>query len=200
MKKIILISTVFTILFSCSEKEKSQDEIVKQYAEEYIKPLLNDAESYEFVELKLTDSVLYKNNIESAKESFNHDIEFENKLLNMKDNEWAETQKALFGKIDSTDIVKSLMKIENYKSILLKIDSLEADLGDSKNNVASYTYTFSFRGNNKLGAKVLNQYYIQTDPNPSLKIINMTDNKDKLFLNPNGFKGYQEMIQKYMNQ
>lgn len=199
MKKIIFTSTIVALLFSCSEKQKSQDEIVKQNAEEYLKPLLNDPESYEFADLKLIDSVLYKDNIEYRKEDFNHNIDFEKKLLSIKNNEWAETQKALYGKIDSTDIIESMMKIEKHKIILSKIDSLEIALGERKNDVASYTYTFSFRGNNKLGAKVLNQYIVQTEPSPNFKIINMTDDKDKVILNPNEFEGYKEMIEKYYN-
>lgn len=196
MKKIILTGTIVALLFSCSEKPKTQDEIVKQNAEDYVKPLLNDPKSYEFADLKLIDSVLYKDNIEYRKEDFNHNIDFEENLLSLKDNEWAETQKALYGKIDSTDILESMMKIEKNKIILSKIDSLEIALGDRKNDVASYTYTFSFRGNNKLGAKVLNEYIVQTDQ--SLKVINMTDDKDKVYLNPNDFPGYLEMITKYI--
>ena len=94
--------------------------------------MLNDPESYEFGELKLIDSILYKDNIEYRKEEFQHDIDFQKRLLDINDEEWAKTQKALFGKIDSTNILEYLNKIENYKTILLKIDSLEDVLGGRK--------------------------------------------------------------------
>lgn len=170
--------------------EKSHDEIVKQNAEEYLLPLLNDPESYEFVDLKLIDSVLYKDN-----------IDYEKKRTQFELLDWEHVivvAEVIFSyKNDSSDIIKGMMEIEKNKIILSKIDSLETALGDKKNEVASYTYTFSFRGNNKLGAKILNQYIVQTEPSPNFKIINMTDDKDKVYLNPNSFPGYQEMITKY---
>src|SRR5690606_24676246 len=86
---------------------------------------------------------------------------------------------------DEKEVEDLKSKIEKNERILFKIDSLATLLGDRKSEVASYTYVFSFRGNNALGAKILNEYVVQTDPAPDFKIINMTDDKDKIFLNPN---------------
>ena len=57
---------------------------------------------------------------------------------------------------------------------------------------------FFFRNKNGFGAKVLNQRYIQTSPAPALEVVNMADDTKGLFLNPNDFPGYQEMIVKNM--
>ena len=82
------------------------------------------------------------------------------------------------------------------QAILIKIDSIETGLGEKSNEVASYTYLFKFRNNNGFGAKVLNERIIQTTPAPELGIVNMASDRDGLFLNPNDFPGYLEMVSK----
>tara|TARA_R110002020_G_scaffold288474_1_gene503922 strand:- start:2353 stop:2955 length:603 start_codon:yes stop_codon:yes gene_type:complete len=196
MKKISLgIFLTFIGFTSCTEKEPNQDEIVKKNAEEYLKPKLNDPNSYEFVKIELIDSVLYSDNINYRKENFQKDIED-----NKENLERLERYKTEIPSMYNEEEVAELNeKIEKNEKILSEINALESNLGAGKNDVASYTYIFSFRGNNALGAKILNEYIVQTDPKPELRIKNMTDDKDKVFLNPNDFPGYREMIAKYIN-
>ena len=187
-----LFALVSIGLTSCAEKEPNRDEIVKKNAEEYIKSKMNDPKSYEFVKIELVDSVLYSDNIEYRKEYFKRKMEYDQSSL-----EREESDKTEFPILYDEKRVQELnSKIEKNKRILTKIDSLASELGERKNEVASYTYIFSFRGNNALGAKILNEYAVQTDQAPEYKIINMTDEKDKMFLNPNDFPGYREMIEK----
>ena len=179
-------------LTSCSEKLPTQDDIVKKNAEEYVKEKMNDPSSYEFVKLELIDSVLFSDNIEYRKDYFSRNMEYDRSSL-----ERQESYKTEFPSMyDEKDVDDLKAKIEKNERILAKIDSLANQLGERKNEVASYTYIFSFRGNNALGAKILNEYVVQTDPSPDFKIINMTDDKDKIYLNPNDFPGYREMIEK----
>lgn len=180
---------------SCTEKQPTQDEIVKKNAEEYLKPKLNDPNSYEFVKLELIDSVLYSDNIKYRKERFQKDIEYDKDNLERQERYKTEIP-SMYKEEEVTELNEKIAKNEK---ILSAIDSLETELGSRKNDVASYTYIFSFRGNNALGAKILNEYIVQTDPKPELTIKNMTDDKDKVFLNPNDFPGYREMIKKYIN-
>jgi hypothetical protein len=196
IKKIGLVFFLTLIGFtSCSEKQPTQDEIVKKNAEEYLKPKLNDPNSYEFVKLELIDSILYSDNIKYRKENFQKDIEY-----NKENLERQERYKTEIPSMYKEEEVAELNdKIAKNDKILTAIDSLETALGSKKNDVASYTYIFSFRGNNALGAKILNEYIVQTDPKPELTINNMTDDKDKVFLNPNDFPGYRKMIIKYIN-
>ena len=163
---------------------------MKQNAEEYIKSKMNDPNSYEYVKLELIDSVLYSDNIEYRKDYFKHNIEY-----NQSSIEQQESYKTELPSLYDEQEIKDLnAEIEKSKRILSKIDSIEAQMGDKKNEVASFTYIFSFRGNNALGAKVMNEYIIQTTSAPDFKIINMTNDKNKVLLNPNGFPGYKEMI------
>jgi hypothetical protein len=187
-----LIALITIGLNSCSDKKQNRDEIVKRNAEEYLKANMNDPKSYEFVNLVLIDSIFYSDNIQYRKEVFSKYIEDDKDELNRIESYKID----LPSMYDENEIDELKVKISKNEKILLKIDSLENKLGNKKNEVASYTYVFSFRGNNALGAKVLNEYILQTTPSPDFKVINMTDDKDKVYLNPNDFPGYREMIEK----
>jgi len=50
-----------------------------------------------------------------------------------------------------------------------------------------------------MGAKVLNEYILQTDPAPDFKVLNLAEDRDKVIINPNDFPGYTEMIAKFIN-
>ncbi len=179
-------------LISCSVKQPTQDDIVKKNLEEYVKEKMNDPSSYEFVKLELKDSITYNDNIEYRKDDFRRNMEYDLNSLQRQETYKAEIPSMY----DEKEVEELKAKIEKNEKILSKIDSLATLLGDKKNEVASFTYLFSFRGNNALGVKILNEYVVQTNPAPDFKIINMTDDKNKIFLNPNDFPGYREMIKK----
>ncbi|NKI28188.1 hypothetical protein HCG49_16660 [Arenibacter sp. 6A1] len=179
-------------LTSCeSHKAPTQHEIVRSNIEEHIKPKMNDPESYEFAELILADSVLYKDNIEYRKEYFERNLGYDQENL-----ERQEKYKKEIPSIFNPEEVEELnSKIETNKKILSEIDRLETELGETVHEVASYTYIFRFRAVNGLGAKMLNEYLVQTNPAPDLGIINIADDRDELLLNPNDFPGYKAMLQ-----
>lgn len=185
----ILIAFAF-IYNSCTQKEPTRDEIVKNNIEEYIKPNLNDPESYEFVSLTLLDSVLFIDNINFRKEMFS------NRIKNAEASLGAMTRgnEEFPMTFSEEEMNKYKIEIENNKTIYSKIEEVEKSMGDKVNDVASYTYVFKMRGNNKMGAKVLNDYFVQTEPSPTLSILNVTDDRDKLYLAPNGFPDYEDIV------
>ena len=195
-KTIIMALGIFALitigLTSCSEKQLTKDDIVKNNSETYVKEKMNDPSSYEFVKLELIDSVIFSDNIEHREDYFTRKIEYDRSSLERQEGYKVE----LPSMYDEKNVEELKAKIEKNERILSKIDSLATLLGDRKNEVASYTYIFSFRGNNALGAKILNEYVVQTDPAPDFKIINMTDDKEKILLNPNDFPGYKKMIER----
>lgn len=193
VKDVLLIIALILVGTSCKEKPLTQDEIVKQNAEEYAKFQMNDPESYEFVKLELMDSILYSDNIEYRRKYFQEILQFDEYDLDRLEN----YKKEIPILYDKKKVTKAKEKLSEDEEILKKIDSLETILGDRKTEVASYTYNYIFRGKNSLGAKVINQYILQTNPKPNYKIINMTDDKNKVLINPNDFPGYREMITKY---
>tara|TARA_B110000879_G_scaffold2404_1_gene3320 strand:- start:665 stop:1279 length:615 start_codon:yes stop_codon:yes gene_type:complete len=186
-------------LISCeSEKKLTRQDMVKNSVEEYLKSKMNDPASYEFVDLKLIDSVSYLDNVNYRIEDFEGDIKYEmNMIAAIAPYEkelpkiWEESKKA------QTEELKT--EIERSEKIISEIERLKLELGEKVNDIASYTYLYSFRGNNKMGAKVLNEYILQTDPAPNFGILNLAENEDKVTLNPNDFPGYKEMITKYFN-
>lgn len=175
-----LFALVIIELISCTGKQPTQDEIVMKNAEEYVKSKMNDPESYEFVKIELIDSVLFKDNIQLQRGYFSQDIDKDRRLLEIKERY----------KTDEQEVQDLKAEIEKNEKILFKIDSLESELGDRKNEVASYDYIFSFRGNNALGAKILNEYVLQTGPAPDFKVIDMNDEGIK-HRYPNHFPGYE---------
>jgi hypothetical protein len=189
-KKITLILLSVFALTSCNQKPPTQDEIVKKNVEEYIKPKLNDPKSYEFVKLELADSVLFSDNVKYRRNYFQDNLE------RYREDLVYRTENPLM--YDEVEIGETKEKIANTEKILIEINSLETKLGTRTNEVASYTYIFQFRGNNALGVKTLNTYYVQTGSSPELLVTNMTDDLDKIFFNPNDFPGYREMIKKYL--
>lgn len=199
MQNIIAIRTtgmllILTIgLFSCGEKKATRDELVRIKAEEYVKSKMNDPATYEFVKLELKDSVLYSDNIDYRKEYFNRNMGYDKESLERLKGYKKEIP-SMYSKEKEDELN---VKIGKNEEILTAIDSIANVLGSRKNEVASYTYLFSFRGNNALGAKILNEYVLQTNPAPDYAVTNMTDDAKKIFLNPNDFPGYKEMILKF---
>lgn len=197
---LTLSFTIFTVT-SCGNQGKNskkitQSEIVKKNIEEYLQTKMNDPESYEFVELRIMDSILYKHNVKYRKDYFQRKLDSSQNDLEQQ----LDYQKSLPSMYDEHEVTKIRSEIEKDTNILSAIDSIEQGLGEKVNDVASYTYFFSFRGNNKLGVKVLNEYILQTDPAPIFGIKHLATDKDKVILNPNDFPGYKEMITKYIGQ
>ena len=183
----VFFVVVMMSFMSCT---KSRDDIVLENSEEYLKERMKDKDSYEFVSFKIVDSVLYKDNIDFRRRDFERDLERSKRDLERQEG-YKLRKSSLYSK-DSEE--RAAREIEKYSRILLGILELEENLGGRVNEVASYTYVFSFRGNNSFGAKVLNEYIVQTDDSEELKIINMVKDIDKMFLSPNDFPGYRSMV------
>lgn len=156
-RQIIKTSLGFLIILmgitSCAEKQATQDEIVRKNAEEYLQPKLNDPSSYEFVKIELLDSVLYSDNVNYRREKFQKEFEKDKENLERQERQKTETS-SIYSEEEVAELNEKMKKNEK---ILYEINSLETKLGDRKSSVASYTYVFNFRGNNALGAKVLNE-------------------------------------------
>ena len=86
--------------------------------------------------------------------------------------------------------------IEKDSLILIGIDSIQNLMGDKVNEDAAYLYKYKFRGKNKLGAVILEEYLIYISPN--WEIIQMTNDRKNLYDNPGDFPGYIELVKKNM--
>jgi len=216
-KNTYIIGSAFFLLLTfsltyCTVKKPTQGEIVIKNAEQFLKSRMDDPDSYEFVELKLYDSVLYIDNTEYQKEYFQRDIDF-NKQRIESSKQLIESNKQVLESfknlnVETTSIEKQISEeyeqikekeneIAKDEKIITSIDSIKTVLGVRLNDVASFTYIFRFRANNKVGAKILNEYILQIGSAPEYKVINLTYDKNKVILNPNLFPGYDEIIEKH---
>ena len=185
------------MLSSCAQKEPTQDETVRRNAEAHIMEKMNDPASYEFVKLELVDSIVMRDYISSVREGVEFSIESGReqieRLLSYKDDPWR-------GELSSSDednLLRMQERLPKNEKILVGIDSLTDTIGEQVNDVVSYLYFFSFRANNAMGAKILNEYIIQTNAAPDFKIIAMVDDiKDILFDNPDWLPSMTELIEK----
>jgi len=174
MKKVLLIS-MSILIFSCqSNKSESKKDTAQSNIEKSIKPNLNNPESYEFVKLTLIDSTSYSDNIESRIEMFKTSLDRQKDLK--------ESESVLYNSED----------LKMYDRYLISIDSIKKEMGTKGNDAAAYTYIFEMRSNNAFGAKVKQEFYVQTTPEQ--EVLNVTEDKGGLYSTPNGFPGYDEMI------
>ncbi|WP_430811304.1 MULTISPECIES: hypothetical protein [unclassified Carboxylicivirga] len=193
--KYLTIIFVLIALLGCS-KQPTQYDIVKRNAKLYTIPQLNDPSSYEFASLKLIDSVLYRDNIEYKKQNIKWLLQSDKDML--KSAEDARNRGGLLAELtDEKQIQDYKGNIKKLEGILKDIEAKKLSLGDTINQAASYTYEYSFRAKNAMGALVLEKYIVQTKPAPSFDIINMAKNANKVLLNPNSFPGYDDIMSKY---
>jgi hypothetical protein len=158
---------IFSILFfSCSNNEQQEETTINKYDQH--KDII----------------------VSHLKTNMNDPESFELAELTLRDSvlykDNIEARKEMFGEggyLEDQDKYAAIVEIEK-------------NLGDTVNTVASYTYYIKFRGNNALGAKVLNEFLVQTDGPEVTKVLNYTNDRDKLYLTPNGFPYYEEMILK----
>lgn len=194
MKRIIqLLTILFAItIYSCGgNKVPSQDEIVKINIEEFLKQRMDDPGSYEFVDLDLVDSVLYIDNINRKLKDYDSSIKREQDRLDTQLG-YKKDYPFLYKEKEVNKLKASIDRENKYK---IKVDSIKNVMGNDVDNVASYTYIFSMRGNNKMGAKVLVEYIVQTGNSPDYEVLNMVTEREKMFVTPNVFPGYEEIME-----
>lgn len=186
MRSIFAIISIFTIV-SCNIT-RSDKEIVRANVELLLMESLDDPESYEFVDLTALDTVLYIDNIKGRL------LEWERFAVRSEgDAARQKRYKKDFPSMHSEGKIKiSLNSSKQARGMIAKIDSIKTSLGDNVKNVASYSFVLKFRSNNKMGAKILSEQFVQTDNN--LNIINITNNSDDVVMYPNDFPGYSELI------
>lgn len=196
MKKLTSIITISLFgllaigLSSCADNEPSHEDILRKQVEDFIKSEINTPQGYKFVELTLIDSVLFSNNINYLRQNYSQNLDFD--YSSMKRQESFQTEDPSM--YDANEVNKLKASLNKYKQIITKIDSIEADMGDRKNDVASYTYLLSFLEKDDSGAEVMNKFIVQTGEAPDYKILNVTRDPRNLNPSPNEFPGYQEIL------
>jgi len=165
MKKIILLLLAIAFV-SCQSNEGKMKNEIKAYLDKNAK----DPKSYEFVELKILDTVsiadVSKEEIEKMEienlEYNNIILENQNKILDYQLSNHVELYKKL--------IEKRNKSIKNYKDFISLNNSMikKAKKNVSNLNTVGYIYSHKYRLKNGFGALDLSQNYLSFDKNDSL--------------------------------
>lgn len=144
MKKIYFLLLALALFYACAEK--TNEDKAKESIEKYLKEAMNDWDSYEFVDIGYLDSVFLVNNKKMSNLDFSYRYR-QDSLMNAMELEMA---------LEKND----QEKVAYYKNI---IDSLVTNKFNKE--FIGWETNFTFRGNNKLGAKVINTIKVQLDKN-----------------------------------
>jgi hypothetical protein len=194
MKKIILGLLLSVTLFSCSNESK-----MKSGIKNYLEKTAKDPKSYEFVELKVIDTItagecskdLITNNIALIAEKNLEIQKEENKIKDAQQDIDYKEFKIDFDKIiNASNSSISIFKLEIYdyekENIKLKKTTTSTD-------VVFYNANHKFRLKNGFGAMDLDQKYVLFDKdfnvkNMSSDILDFENEKDKLFKDTDFYK------------
>lgn len=142
MKKICFLLLASALFYACGEK--TNEDRAKESIERYLKESMNDWDSYEFVDMGYLDSVFIVNDKKISNTHFKLRYR-QDSIMNVVERQMA---------LENNDQEKAAY----CKSI---IDSLVRTKYDKE--FVGWETKFTFRGNNKLGAKVINTLRVELD-------------------------------------
>jgi hypothetical protein len=165
------------------------EELVRQNAEAYFLEKMNDPASYEFVKLELRDSFLISDHVSWRRDGF---------LISLKsDRQALERQLRYESELPSLyepeKVEKLQANIARMEAVVAGIDSIAAGIDTTA--VESYLYTFSFRANNAMGAKILNEYILQVGVAPNYEVFHAGESVTDVVFRPTALPGYLELIE-----
>jgi hypothetical protein len=164
MKKTISIFALAILINSCSSNENKMKTEIKNY----LKQTAKDPESYEFVELKVIDTIIVGKYAEINIETNNEGISENEKTMNINTAtlKSAEENKAKY-KDDSFDefITDAKTDIEISKNAIEEYKKENGTLKKYKNSkeILGYIAIHKCRMKNGYGALDLAEYYIEFD-------------------------------------
>lgn len=163
--RILLLSLIALVAFSCSPESKARSLIEKN-----LQKTMNDWKSYEFIEMTpLEEYYTVFLQTEEAKNLYNKQNNVETRLSELQidaDFPSIHSKKRYKEIIDSIPIYKQIL--ENTKR---EYENKEKNF---KGKFIGYFTRFKFRGKNKFGGSVINEYVFFFDKDIT-KIIDMID-------------------------
>jgi TolA-binding protein len=195
MKKILLGLLLSITLFACSNDESK----MKSGIADYLSKTAKDPKSYEFIELKVIDTITVgkcATNLITSNNDLIADINIEIQKL---ENEIKDAQQD----IDYKEFKKDFDKIINAANSSISILKLEINDYEKENiklkkittltDVVFYNANHKFRLKNGFGALDLDQKYVLFDKEFNVKymssdILDFENEKDKLFKETDFYK------------
>lgn len=193
MKKYLFFSALVAVgMISCS-KEKTKDELVREKVEGMFIETMNDPSSYEFVKMVKIDSCDLATYFDRKMTIFEGQLEdAEYTIKKQEEYKSDDTFRFLYKEYEYEQAKKDYAEAER---VINGLNQLKEDKKAELNKMLSYSYEFTCRGNNALGAKILNTFYFQTDETqPEVTIINIKDDAGNLPTTPVNLDEFLELI------
>jgi len=177
------IVTITFLSFVFSGCLKSDTDIVKGNAEDYLERTLDDASSYEFVRLEYKEEITQRDNLNFRIDRFSRDLKrAEDALKRQKDYRYP-----------MQDLIERAENdINRYSSIIPELESLKESLGDKLNETACHTYEFDFRASNQMGGIVLTNSYLYVTPD--LEVTQLATTTGQILNTCNELEEYRDII------
>jgi len=172
------------------QKAPTQDDLVRKNAEALLLEKMNDPSSYEFVKLELRDSILIKDHVDFRRGTAELQVKYANEELE-REQSYKERLPSMY---DDAKVASAMVEQAEKQAFLAAINDLAESLGNRMNEVESYIYLMSFRANNAMGAKILNDYLIQVSAEEGFPVIHIGEKPEDLIFRPEGFPGYEKLI------
>lgn len=165
--RILLLSLIALVAFSCSPESKARLLIEKN-----LKKTMNDWKSYEFIEMSpVLENYTSFNDTKEEKNLYNKQKDIESRLIRLQMD---VNHPTFISKKRYKEIIDS---IPIYKQILEDIKKeYETKKKNFKGKFIGYFTIFKFRGKNKFGGYVINEYIFYFDKDLT-KIVDVLNTK-----------------------
>jgi chromosome segregation ATPase len=180
MKKIML-GLLALSLFGCGGAKVEEPQVVAKPTietkiNEYIASHADDPASYQPVKTEVADTIM-----EGEREIWKANNDLQNALSGIEwekaDNEKAKKDWVKFPDIANEEIKTNNERIKEYEADLpglrSRLDSIKTSYANT-NKLLGYIYRHQYRLKNKLGALVLSESWVKTDPD--LNVLYLGDN------------------------
>jgi len=172
------------------EPLETREQFVKTNVENSIMDKLHDPDSYQFVFLKLRDSVQYKDNLNVYRTFYQGLTDSDKKQLSEQETYKAEGS----AKYVPTKVRYLEDNIAKNEKVLSEIRKVYEELGDRVNETIYYKYLFTFRSMNTEDQEGLYNYFVKTEAKPNWKVLKVAETEDEIAIIPSDFPGYEAMM------
>jgi hypothetical protein len=166
MKKAIVILGLVILIASCNSNESK----IKSGIRKYIEENANDPSSYEFVDLRIIDTVTRDELSKRKIEEIEGDLKLEKQDIVMQSDIIS-----LFPSV-SNDNSKSIIKMSEERIVTLtkQLESSKKDLNN--NQIVGYVVKHKYRQNNESGILYLAEVFVEFDKD--FKLLDMNEKLD----------------------
>lgn len=176
----VLITFLSFSLAGCS---KSDTDIVKGNAEDYLERTLDDASSYEFVHLEYKEEITQRDNFDFRINNLKESIDIARETIKRQEASSFPSK---------SRIEEAENDIKRFSAFISELESFRERLTDNElDETACNVYEFDFRASNAMGGIVLTNSYLYVNQN--LEVTDLTTT-GRMLNTCNEFEEYFEIL------